>query len=216
MFFRNYTAEMPDELESVIARVKTGDEDALAELFHHYKGQLRRIISFRMDQNLKGRIDPSDVLQEAYIDLAKRLPEFGKQDGMSFFVWLRLVTKERLLGFHRQHLATQKRDARREVRIRQNTSGASSVFLAAHLLGRQTSVVGKAIRAEQRAQLEAILDTMDETDREIIALRVFEGLTNGEAAEVLGLTRQTTSKRFIRAIGRLRETLGTIPGFHST
>ena len=97
--------------------------------------------------------------------------------------------------------------------MHQNATGVSSVFLAAHLLGRHTSVVGGAIRAEQKAQLEAVLETMDEVDREVIALRIFEGLTNGEAAEVLDLTKQTTSKRFIRAIGRLREILDSIPGF---
>ncbi len=204
-----------DQLDELIAEAKAGSEEALAELFGHYKQHLRRIIAFRLDDRLKGRIDPSDVLQEAYIDLAKRLPEFSEKNGMSLFVWLRLVAHERLLGIHRQHLKIQKRDARKEIRMQQNATGVSSVFLAAHLLGRQTSVVAGAIRAEQKAQLEVVLESMDELDREVIALRIFEGLTNGEAAEVLGLTKQTTSKRFMRAIGRLREILDCIPGFGS-
>lgn len=190
-----------------------GDEAALAELFGRYKSQLRRMVAFRMDQNLKGRIDPSDVLQEAFMDLQKRLPEF-EDKGMSFFVWLRLVTKERLLRSHREHLGAKMRDARREVSMDNGMrSAVSSVCLAAHLLGKYSSVAGKAIKAEQSAQLKIVLDQMNDCDREIIGLRIFEGLTNGEVAEVLELTRQTVSKRFIRAITRLREAMVELGGF---
>jgi RNA polymerase sigma-70 factor (ECF subfamily) len=197
-------------IDSLIAHASDGDKEALAELFCKYKDQLRRMVAFRLDQNLRGRIDPSDVLQEAYVDLAQRLNEFGKKD-MSFYVWLRLVTHERLLRIHRQHLGAQKRDARRE--IANNFSQASAISLAAHLMGKYTSVCGKAIRAEQSLRLHQILAEMDDNDREIIALRMFEGLTNGETAEVLGLAKQTTSKRFIRAIGNIREEIKDLPGF---
>ena len=202
-----------NSIESLVGEAGNGSEPALAELFSRYKSQLRRMVSFRMDQNLKGRVDPSDVLQDAFIDLQQRLPEFDKK-GMSFFVWLRLVTKERLLRTHREHLGAQLRDARREISINLAAQGAaSSVCLAAHLLGRYTSVAGKAIRAEQSAQLTTVLEQMDDCDREIIGLRIFEGLTNGEAAEVLDLTKQTVSKRFIRAITRLREEMVQLGGF---
>jgi len=197
--------------EILVAQATSGDETALAELFSLYKTQLRRMIAFRMDGRLKGRVDPSDILQEAYFDLAQRLPEFGQKE-MSFFVWLRLVAKERLLKVHRQHIETQKRDARREVALPQDNA-TTSLSLAAQLLGRFTSVVDKAIRAERSARLHAVLDSMDQNDREIIALRVFEGLTNGETAEVLGLTKQAASKRFLRAICRIREELKELPGF---
>jgi len=200
------------EIVSLLRRAKNGDENALGELFSQYKSQLRKMIAFRMDQNLKGRVDPSDVLQEAYLDLAKRLPEFeGK--GVSFFVWLRLVTRESLINVHRRHLDVQKRDPRKEVSLHQRETNGTSISLAAHLMGNQTSIVGKAIRSEQKTHLMAVLDEMDVTDREIIALRIFEGLTNGEASAVLGLTKQTTSKRFIRAIERLKDWLTDIPGF---
>ena len=200
------------EIAELVRCVRAGSEAALSELFDCYKSQLRRIVSFRLDCRLQGRVDPSDILQEAFIDLLKRLPEFPDKN-MSFFVWLRLVTSERVLACHREHLNTQKRDPRREQRIQPATSGASSVLLAAQLMGNFTSVAGKAIQAEQNAKIQAVLDSMDAIDREVIALRIFEGLTNGEAAEVLELTKQTTSKRFIRAIRRLREIVSTLPGF---
>lgn len=193
-------------VETLLQRAKEGDESSLAELFSLYKQQLRAMIAFRLDRNLKGRIDPSDILQEAYLDLAKRLSGFDPNK-MSFFVWLRLVTHERLLITHRQHLGAQKRDARREVAA-PLYSAASSLSLAEQFAGKFTSVAGKAIRIEQKVRLQALLDDMDDQDREVIALRIFEGLTNRETAEVLNLNTKTSSSRFLRAIARLREALG--------
>ena len=200
-----------ETIERLVEQAKSGDKNALADLFNRYKRQLRSMIAFRMDHKLKGRVDPSDILQEAYLDLAKKLPDFESK-GMSFFVWLRLVVSEKLLATHRHHLDVQKRDAGKEVRVMTN-GNASSMILAEHLLGKYTSVVGKAIKVEQQIKLKSVLDQMEETDREVIALRIFERLSNGEASEVLGLTKQTTSKRFFRAIERLRETVLELPGF---
>lgn len=202
------------DINRLVERAKIGDQSALAGLFGRYRDQLRRIVAFRLDDRLKGRVDPSDILQEAFIDLLKRLKEFPTKN-MSFFVWLRLVTNERVLACHREQLNTQKRDPRREQSMVAAHNGASSVLLAAQLMGNFSSVTEQAMRAEQNGKLQAVLDAMEDVDREVIALRIFEGLSNGETAEVLQLTKQTTSKRFIRAIGRLRETLTDLPGFQA-
>ncbi len=205
-------SERNDDVEDL---ARLGDESALANLFQRHRGKLRSMVAFRMDANLRGRVDPSDVIQESFLDLAKRLDEFNSNQKMSPLLWMRLVTMERLLAIHRCHVDTQKRDARREVSIDRGIGlGATSVSLAAALLGRLSSVSGEMIRAEQKAKLHELLDQMDQDDREIIALRIFEGVTNGEAAEILQLTKQTTSKRFVRAIERLRTTMQDVPGLH--
>jgi RNA polymerase sigma-70 factor (ECF subfamily) len=209
------TIENGPDVHRLIEAATGGDESALAELFSRYKSQLRAMIAFRMDRRLKGRVDPSDILQDAYFDLAKRLPEFGNKK-FSFFVWLRMVAKERLLKTHRDHLVTQKRSADREVHVLPASTSVTSDCLANHLVAQYTSIVGKAIKAERSVRLKAVLDQMEEDDREIIALRIFEGLTNGETAEVLGLTKQTVSKRFIRAIGRLQCEIKDMDGFNPT
>ena len=67
-------------------------------------------------------------------------------------------------------------------------------------------------RAEVQIQIQAALNGMDPIDREIIALRHFEELTNAEVAEVLGLETSTASKRYIRALKRLQVVLEHIPG----
>ena len=103
--------------DDLINRATGGDEAALAELFDRHRGRLRQMVRLRLDRRLQGRVDASDVLQEAYIDLAQKLPGYVGHSTMPFFLWLRLVTGERLLRIHRQHLGTAMRDAGREVSL---------------------------------------------------------------------------------------------------
>ncbi|TWU51876.1 sigma-70 family RNA polymerase sigma factor [Rubripirellula reticaptiva] len=204
---------MSEETNDLTHLARPGDESSLADLFQQHRVQLRSMVAFRMDANLRSRVDPSDVIQESFLDLAKRFDDFKSKQEMSPLVWMRLVTMERLMAVHRRHVDTQMRDARRDVSIDRDMGfGATSVSLAAALMDRLSSASGKLIRSEQKAKLHELLEQMDPDDREIIALRIFEGVTNGEAAEILKLTKQTTSKRFVRAIERLRSKMQDIPG----
>jgi RNA polymerase sigma-70 factor (ECF subfamily) len=172
------------------------------------------MVRLRLDRRLRGRVDPSDVLQDAYLDLAARSPDFARDRPMPAYLWLRLVAGQRLAQVHRQHLGAAIRDAGREVSLyRGALPQASSASLAAQLLGRLTTASRAALRAERQVQLQAALNGLDEMDREILALRHFEGLSNGEAAQVLGLSKPAASNRYIRALGRLRDLLGHVPGF---
>jgi RNA polymerase sigma-70 factor (ECF subfamily) len=203
--------------EGLIRRAAACDHEALAELFARHRGRLRQMVGLRIDRRLQGRVDPSDVLQEAYIDLAEKLPEYGKKEAMPFFLWLRLVTLERLLRVHRRHLGAAMRAADREISLHRGAMPhASSASLAAQLLGRFTSVSQAAARVELRLMLEEVLDGLAPDDREVIALRHFEELSNEEAAEVLGLTRAAASKRYIRAMLRLKDRIASIPAFHGS
>jgi RNA polymerase sigma-70 factor (ECF subfamily) len=202
----------PDD-ESLVRRAAGGEEAALAELFGRYRKRLRQMVRLRLDRRLQGRVDPSDVLQEAYLDVAAQLPHYLGKPEMPLFLWLRLVAGQRLMRIHRQHLGAAMRDAGREVSLyRGALPQASSVSLAAQLLGRFTTASQAIVRAEVQLQLQAALNGMDPIDREIIALRHFEELTNAEAAEVLGLEPSAASKRYIRALKRLQAVLQNVPG----
>ena len=129
------------------------------------------------------------------------------------FLWLRLVVGERLLRVHRQHLGAAMRDVEREISLNQGgTPRASSASLAAQLLGRLTSASRAVARAELQQRLQETLNAMDPIDREVIALRHFEELTNEEVATVLGLSKGTASKRYVRAMLRLKAQIGETPG----
>jgi RNA polymerase sigma-70 factor, ECF subfamily len=204
----------PNDLDPLLRQAVAGDEAALAAVFDSHRARLKRMVKLRLDRRLQGRIDASDVLQEAYVDLAQRLPEYAREPKVPFFLWLRLVTGQRLAQVHRRHLGAAMRNADLEVSLYQGAlPQASTMFLASQLMGRFTSVSEKAVRAEVQIKLQETLNAMDPTDREILALRHFEELNNHETAEVLGITSAAASKRYIRALKRLKETLSRIPGF---
>ncbi len=189
-----------DEFE---ASMRAGSPDALAEAFSAYRERLGRIVSFRLDYRLAGRISESDVLQETYLAAVKRLEQFSREQEMSPFLWLRLLVNQQLTDLQRRHIAG-KRDVRKEVSLHAQAPGAqTSVALAAQLVGKATGASAMVRQAERIERLEAVLNTMDDIDREVIALRHFEELTNVEAAKVLSLEPSAASKRYVRAMSRL-------------
>jgi RNA polymerase sigma-70 factor (ECF subfamily) len=206
-------ASDPSETD-LLRRASEGEEMALAELFGRYRKRLRQMVRLRLDRRLQGRVDPSDVLQEAYLDLAQQFRSFvERREAMPFFLWLRLLTSQRLRRVHRQHLAASMRDVGREVSLHHGAMPqASSESLAARLLGRWTSASKVAIRGERQLKLQQALNGMDPIDREVIALRHFEEMSNSEAAQVLGLSKAAASNRYVRAMTRLQAVLERMPG----
>jgi RNA polymerase sigma-70 factor (ECF subfamily) len=202
-----------EEVQGLLDRLRQGDQQALADLFSRHRERLGRMIEFRLDGRLKGRVAASDVLQEAYIDALKRLPHFQADPGMPFFLWLRWVTVQRLVEVHRQHLGARIRDAGREVPLDRGNDLAASSAMMAELIGDRTSPSQAAQRAETMAQLQQALDGLEPIDREVLALRHFEELTNHEVAAVLGIQPAAASKRYVRALERLKEALAGLTGF---
>jgi RNA polymerase sigma-70 factor (ECF subfamily) len=201
-------------LETLVNDVIHGDRRALATLFAYYRDRLWRIVNFRMDQRLTGRVDADDVLQEAYLDAEKRIEHFLHDSPESFFIWLRLIVNQTLIDVHRRHLGTQARDASRERSLSGGWSANSTSFsLSNRLLGHLTSPSQAALRIELAEQLNVALEGMGALDREVLALRHFEELTNSETAQALGISEQAASLRYVRAITRLRKILEALPGF---
>jgi RNA polymerase sigma-70 factor (ECF subfamily) len=207
---------MPHEppADDRLRRAGQGDPAALGSLLEEHRPRLRRMLRLRLDPRLQGRIDPSDVLQEAFLEASQRLAEYLRDPRMPFFLWLRFLAGQKLLALRRQHLGTQARDAGREVSIfRGAMPEASSACLAAQLLGRITAPLQAAIRAELKLRLQEALNRMDPVDREVLALRHFEQLDNAETAQELGLSPSGASSRYLRALQKLKDILRQVPGF---
>ena len=162
----------------------------------------------RLDRRVAARVDPSDVLQDAFMDASQQLDQYVARPPMPLFLWLRFLTGQRLMAIHRQHLGAQKRDARQEVALnRPAMPEADSLSLSCGLLGQVTSPSMAAFRGELQVRLQETVDRLDPLDREILALRHYEELTNQEAAWELGITPAAASKRYIRALERLKAVL---------
>jgi RNA polymerase sigma-70 factor (ECF subfamily) len=194
-----------DALLPALAAAAAGDSACWGELVCRHHDRLRRMVALRLDPRVRARVDPSDVLQETYLEAARRLHDYLRDRPLPFFLWLRQLAGTRLAKLNRRHLGAARRDARREVRLLPGgVPGASSVALADQLLAPGSRPSETAARGELRERLLDALEQMDALDREVLALRHFEQLTNGEAARALGLTAGAASKRYIRALEKLR------------
>ncbi len=205
--------ETPSDPTDPIDRLRGGDRGALAALFDEHRGRLRRMVELRIDARLRARLDPSDVVQEAFLDVARDLDAYLADPKLPPLLWLRLHVGRRLTTLHRRHLGTRMRDAGLEISLYQDAlPEASSAALASMLLGRHTSPTQAAQRAERLLRVQEALNSLDPIDREVLALRHFEQLGRSETAQVLGISQEAGAKRYFRALKRLKDVLATLPG----
>lgn len=201
------------EASRLVQLAASGDDQAWERLLTDFRPRLRRMVGLRLDRRLQGRVDPSDVIQEAFLDAARRLSEFAKNPTMPFYLWLRFLAGQRLLEQHRRHLGTKARDAGREISLYRGAFPATTTAdLAAQFLGKLSAPSQAVVKIEQKIRLQEALNSLDPIDREILALRHFEQLSNVEAAEVLGLEPATAYKRYARALLRLKDVLVSMFG----
>jgi RNA polymerase sigma-70 factor (ECF subfamily) len=193
---------VPDEVDLL----RSGSQDVLAARFLHYRDRLERMVDFRLDPRLWGRVDPADIVQEAYIEVARRIDSFLAAPKVTLFVWLRQITWQTLLDVHRRHLG-QKRNAGQDLSLDERRGDSTVSPLAQQLAGSLTSPSQAAMRNERVGQLKQALQQMSHIDREILVLRHFEQLSNGEVAEILRLSKTAASNRYMRALKRLRQCL---------
>jgi len=201
---------MHDAADTVVlvAQARTGDTGALGQLLMKYRDRLVQVANFRMDARIRGRIDAADIVQETFVSAMARFGDYARDPRMPFFLWLRFLAMQKLCELHRHHLGAKARDAARDVPLyRGPAPQATSAVLAAQLLGKYTSPSQAVMRGELRYRVEETLSALGQLDREILALRHFEQLTNREAAQVLGLSESAASTRYIRALKRLRSAM---------
>ena len=202
----------PSNTELLLALAAAGDEAAWGTLLNAHQERLARMVAFRMDPRLRGRIDAADVVQEAFVQASAHSEDYFRAPTVPLFLWLRGVVSNKLLEVHRHHLGTHMRDAKRERPLDARTSNDTSAALCAHLTAGLTHPSVAAVRDEVKARLAEALDEMDALDREVLALRHFEQLTNAEAAQVLGIQERAAAKRYLRALERLKKILSAMPG----
>jgi RNA polymerase sigma-70 factor (ECF subfamily) len=166
-----------------------------------------------MDRRLQGRVDPADVVQEAYLALRRKFAQYSADPRLPFFLWLRLEVGQKLVDLHRSHLGAQMRDAGQEVSLHRGPlPQVTSLSLAEHLLGKLTTASQAAMRAELKLRVQEALNGMDAQDREVLILRHFEELSNAEAAQVMGIKPSAAVNRYVRALKRLKDMFQGMPG----
>ncbi|SMP71337.1 RNA polymerase sigma-70 factor, ECF subfamily [Neorhodopirellula lusitana] len=198
-------------VDAIEQQLKLGDLTLFDDAFSRHRPRLWQIIHFRLSDQVRARVDADDVLQDVYLDAEKRLNHFVEGDFPSLFLWLRLVTGQTLSRVHRRHLATESRSTLRESSPNDgNLFGNTSLCLSQRFIAHMTSPSQAAVKAELIVEVRSALESMNEIDREVLALRHFEELTNQEVAIELDIKPKAASIRYMRALERLRGVLEVI------
>src|SRR5437764_946784 len=199
-------ADAPPDTEELLRRASQGDPSAANDLFQRHRRRLRRMVGVRMDRRLAAPVDPSDVVQEALADAARRLPAYLRDRPLPFFPWLRRLAWDRLAALHRTHVRAARRSVTREEPPA--LPDESALELADRLLARTGGPGAGPERAEGRALVREALGRLPERDREVLVLRQLEGLSVAEVAEVLGVGEKAVYARQLKALERLGALLG--------
>jgi RNA polymerase sigma-70 factor (ECF subfamily) len=193
--------------EELLSRAASGDGEAAAQVVQLHDVTLRRVIRLRLDHRVAQRVDVEDVLQETHMEALKRLPGFLAKRDVALLVWVRFLAVQRCVTLARVHLLAGMRDARRERPLDAAEGDATSMALAYALSAHMTTPSLAVARDEIQDGVRSAVHALAPLDREILCLRHFEGLDNAMAAEVLSLSAAAASKRYIRALTRLRDVL---------
>jgi RNA polymerase sigma-70 factor, ECF subfamily len=198
---------MPHVTDAVceIDTLRGQGEQALCALFGRYRDRLLRMIAFRLDGRIIGKVDSEDVLQDVFLEAVRRLPRYLEDPAVPVFVWLRQLAGQILIDIHRKFLGARMRDVKQEIGLHWGGDlDSSTAFLASQLADSLTTPSQFAVRDESVAAVKCLLETLDPIDREVLVLRHLEELSNNEVAQVLGIDKFAASKRYLRALTRLR------------
>lgn len=206
----------PDQRDTqeLLTAAKAGDAEARERLWNRHRGALHKLVAMRLDRGIQGRVDVSDVVQDALVEADRRLADYMKQEPMPFHLWLRQIARDRMIDAHRRHRGAERRSIDREQAPPSPSLFAdrSAFDLAAQLRdGREITPAAAALQHELEARFRAALEQVDPIDREIIELRHIEQLSNKDTATALGLSEPAAGMRYLRAIRRLRALLDESP-----
>lgn len=206
----------PDQRDTqeLLTAAKAGDAEARERLWNRHRGALHKLVAMRLDRGIQGRVDVSDVVQDALVEADRRLADYMKQEPMPFHLWLRQIARDRMIDAHRRHRGAERRSIDREQSPPSPSLFAdrSAFDLAAQLRdGREATPAAAALQHELEARFRAALEQVDPIDREIIELRHIEQLSNKDTATALGLSEPAAGMRYLRAIRRLRALLDESP-----
>jgi RNA polymerase sigma-70 factor (ECF subfamily) len=197
-----------EKTQQLLADAKVGDPRAVDRLLDRHREAVHRMVRMRLDRRILQRVDVSDVVQDVLVEANRRLQDYLQNPGMSFHLWIRQITRDRIIDAHRRHRASAKRSVDREQALAPQGEDQSSVILAARLCDPGLTPAAAATRREMARQVERAMTQLGEPDYEIIVMRHYEQLSNQEVAQALELTEAAASMRYLRAIRRLRALLG--------
>lgn len=207
----------PDQRDTqqLLDAAQAGDAAARERLWTRHRGALHKLVALRLDRGIQGRVDVSDVVQDALVEADRRLEEYLRHaSSIPFHLWLRQIARDRMIDAHRRHRGAERRSIDREQAPPSPSMFAdrSAFDLAAQLRdGRELTPAAALLQRELETRFREALEKVDPMDREILELRHIEQLSNRDTALALGLSEPAAGMRYLRALRRLRALLEETP-----
>ncbi len=197
-----------DRTEELLREARNGDDSAINRLMERHRAAVRRLVQIRLDQRIQRRLDVSDVVQDVFVEANRRIQRYLANPLLPFHLWLRHITRDRIIDAHRRHRQSARRSVDREQPlILPGDFDHSTRELAGQLWDRQLTPAAAATQKELAVRIERGISQLNDQDAEIVLMRHYEHLSNQEIAQSLGLTEPAASMRYLRAIRRLRSML---------
>jgi RNA polymerase sigma-70 factor (ECF subfamily) len=196
--------------EELLRAARTGDGSALGRLLEGYRRYLTLLARLEIDRRLQGKLDPSDLVQETFLEAHRDFAQFRGSGEAELLAWLRQVLVRNLANQVRRYLGTRGRDVRLERELAAEVD-RSSQALDRGLAAPHSSPSKQAARREQAVLLAEALGRLPEDYREVIVLRHLQERSFPEVAARMGRSVEGVKKLWARALARLRGTLGETP-----
>jgi RNA polymerase sigma-70 factor (ECF subfamily) len=198
----------PDPLE-LLSMARQGDRDALGRLLASYVGYLKLLAQLRVDDPLRAKFDPSDVVQDTFLEAHRDFGSFRGETEGEFLSWLRRILASNLADQRKRYRQTGRRDVDLEHSLWEQLN-ESSVRLDRALIADQSSPSQQAAKREQGALLAADLEQLSADHREVLILRNLKELTFPEIAQHMNRSVGAVQQLWIRALTQLRERLHNV------
>jgi RNA polymerase sigma-70 factor (ECF subfamily) len=194
------------DTQQLLHRARAGDASALGRLLELYRAYLVVLARVQIGRRLQGKVDASDLVQEAFLGACRDFPQFRGTTEGEFIAWLRQILASLLANLVRHYQGTQARDVRLERQLAVELE-QSSQALDRGLIAAQSTPSQQAVRREESLRLAEALGRLPPEWRELLILRHLEGLSFPAIARRLGRTVDSLKKQWPRALASLRRLL---------
>ncbi|RMG11503.1 MAG: sigma-70 family RNA polymerase sigma factor [Planctomycetota bacterium] len=192
-----------DDTDELVRRAQAGSSAAYDALFGRVSRRLLLYVRLRMGAELRGKLDPMDVVQETYVEAHKSFARFAPRGAGSFARWIYRVAD------HRIHDMADRFGA-----AKRSPSGGilHESEVLRQLRAAEESPSTAFARREARERLSSALARLSEAEREALLLRYFHGLTLVEIAEQLACSEATVRRLVARGCAELGALLRAAEG----
>ncbi len=197
---------MADDIRTtltLVRKAKAGDGNANDLLFERYIPRILRIVRARLGPGLRGRMESMDVVQEVMIRAVRCFDRFEARDEAAFLHWISKLVQNEIRDLADYNKA-EKRNFAKEISPIEDPENKRSLLsqLPADSIYRPSFQVQLK---EDVLQLEKALDQLPETQREVIILRQYEGMSFKDVGEKISCSEDAARMQFARAMDKLTD-----------